>query len=175
MMVISVSNSTKDLFVTWHVPHTTNICVAKEDGGAGLDAYVSNGGYAPPEYIIKPDRSFVSDKDVEINDAYIQSLGIRIHSCDTHSEHFTMIDVTEAKPLVCEINDNSFTLNVFNEDMYSVKFFSANGKRSTVLPSQSLNTGLNVISFGENIIAKGVYFAEIKNGKHVNRQKLVIK
>ncbi len=174
-MVITCSISTKQLFTTWFVPHTTNICVAKEDGGAGLDAFVGNGGYAPPEYIIKPDKSVISDKDVTINDAFIRSLGIKKHSCSTHAIHFSIMPSSEAQPLVCEINSNSFTMNVFSNNIYSIIFYSANGQACTRIPEQSLTAGMNIITFGNKEMAHGVYFTEITCGKDVTRQKLLLK
>lgn len=172
LLVLSVNFSdSKSAFEGWIDTYDcTHPGVAKEEGGSEFNTNLDNQNYGGPQYLIKPDKSFIRNPSTsEIDDAGENEQ----HACPTPITH-------ELKPKINstisfqKITRSGFTVAVLKDGVYSICFYSANGQLKEVVPETYLPIGSHKINFKRGKLANGVYFVEMRNGRNVTRQKVII-
>lgn len=171
LLVLSVnfSNSKSD-FRSWISQYNcTHPGVAKEEGGKEFNTILSNNNYGGPKYLIKPDKTFVKRP----SSSQINSAGGNVqHVCGT-SISTDLRKKVKTNVSIINISKNSFTLKTLKNDIYSISFYSANGKLKTTL-TKKLSVGSHQISLKEGALANGVYIVEFKNSQSISRGKVVL-
>lgn len=176
LYVLTTNNGgTKADFATWFVPHTKGApTVFKGEGGEEFDTQLGNGGYALPEYLISPDRSFIRvTDDPEPGSEFFTSRGMEEHTCKGEGISNPITKKSCAfptKPTISSIARGTLTMQVVEEETYSVTLFTANGRAIPLLKTHLLSAGTTEIELGEKSIAAGMYCAEIKSSCNVFRQ-----
>ena len=172
LLVLSVNFSdSKSAFEGWIDTYDcTHPGVAKEEGGSKFNIELDNNNYGGPKYLIKPDKTFIKSPTAsEIDNAG----GNKQHVCTTAITHKSK-DHSNSSISFQKITKSNFTVNVLKEDVYSISFFAANGQLKEVIPEKLLSIGSHNISWEKGKIANGVYFVEMRNGRNVTRQKVII-
>lgn len=146
--------------------------VCKVEGGQEfIDAVNYNAG--GPTYMIQPDRSWKRATNYG-SESDITSEGIEEHVCGTHITHKVNKNTISNDIKFQKVTRNGFSVTVLKEGNYSISFYSANGQLKEVLPETFLLTGSHNISWKRGEPANGVYFVEMKNGRNVTRQKVIL-
>lgn len=160
----------------------TTICVPKEDGGSDFNTVLPNqnssgSSYGGTFFFIKPDKTFIGDAGaspiVVASEQDIIDAGIQPHTCNTSiAQKLNSIKVNN-NLIFQKLYKSGFTVKVLKDDVYSISFYSANGKlRTTIL--KKLSAGSHQISFEKGKLANGVYFVEMRNGQNITREKVVL-
>ena len=129
------------------------------------------------QIFIKPDKTFIGDAGaspiVVASEQDIIDAGIQPHTCNTSiAQKLNSIKVNN-NLIFQKLYKSGFTVKVLKDDVYSISFYSANGKlRTTIL--KKLSAGSHQISFEKGKLANGVYFVEMRNGQNITREKVVL-
>lgn len=174
IMYVNISD-TKSAFQGW-IDQETLECpaVAKEEGGQEfLDSHpdvISAGG---PVYMIQPDKSWARATNYGA-EGDITSEGIEEHVCGTHITNELNKDKISINISFQKVTKNGFSADVIKDGVYSISFYSANGQLKEALSETFLSVGSHNISWERGNIANGVYFVELRNGRNVTRQKVIV-
>jgi hypothetical protein len=142
---------------TWH-----------QEGGKDFDRALGNNGSGNPKYWIKPDKSF---KDYRTGD--ISNAGIEKHECNVAIKTNVNSDKNISNIIFNKVNKSGATVKVLKDGVYSMSFYSVNGKLKTTI-SRKLSAGSHQINFEKGTLANGAYLVEIKNGQNITREKVVL-
>ena len=142
-----------------------------EEGGDDLGAATGNGWDGNPRYLIRPDKSF-NLLDYYTWETLLANENIPTHECNVSIK-------TNAKKLnnsvvFNRVTKSGFTLKVLKDGLYSIAFYSADGKLKNSF-SNKLSSGSHQISFEKGALANGIYLVEIKNGQKITRDKVMLK
>ena len=139
------------------------------EGGADFNIVLDNNNYGGPKYWIKPDKTFKSYSSSDVTNA-----GIQEHICGTHITHELDKDKISNNISFLKVTKNGFSVDVLKDGVYSISFYSAKGQLKTMVSERFLSAGSHQLSFEKGKLANGVYFVEVRNGKNVTRQKVII-
>ena len=173
LLVLSVNFSdSKSAFEGWIDTYDcTHPGVAKEEGGSEFNINLDNDNYGGPKYLIKPDKTFkTSPTTSEIDDA-----GVNVqHVCPTAITHKSKGNINSSISFQ-KITKSNFTVNVLKEGVYSISFYTANGQLKEIVRETFLSIGTHKINWKSSKLGNGVYFVEMRNGKNVTKQKVILK
>ena len=157
-------------------------CVPKEDGGTTFNTALPNqnssgSSYGGTCFFIKPDKTFIGDAGaspmVVASEQDIIDAGIQPHTCNTSiAQKLNSIKVNN-NLIIQKLYKSGFTVKVLKDDVYSISFYSVNGKLKTTL-SKRLAIGSHQISFEKGMLANGIYLIETRCGQNVTRQKVIL-
>lgn len=171
-MVVNFSDS-KSAFQGW-MDQNNQTCpgVCKDEGGQDfIDAVNYNAG--GPTYMIRPDKSWDRTTNYA-SESDITSEGIEEHICGTPITHELDKDKISNNISFLKVTKNGFSVDVLKGGVYSISFYSANGQLKTMVSEKFLSTGSHQLSFEKGKLASGVYFVEMRNGKNIARQKVIL-
>lgn len=163
----------------WHEAHTngTNF-VCRADGG--VEFYNMFGEeYASKEYIIKPDFTWefndqASDSTLPaIGSEYFTSRGIYEHQCGGTHTTITTQSITSENHV--NLAGNSLRVEVTADALYDITIYSVSGQVVQTIPRQHLSAGVHSFDLGLNRLSNGIYFAEMRWGSELLRQRLMAK
>ena len=141
------------------------------DGGRTLSYDVGNMTDGNPKYLIYPDKTYYH-MDHYTWETLLAKENLTPHNCNVSIK-------TNAKKLnnsvvFDRVTKSGFTLKVLKDGLYSIAFYSADGKLKNSF-SNKLSSGSHHISFEKGALANGIYLVEIKNGQKITRDKVMLK
>jgi len=147
-------------------------CISSDEGGIKLrDAVKSYGGGGTR--LIKPDRTYKTTNSYMYENDLI-SAGIKPHTCVTKIDNInTYTTISDCR--ITKINKSTLQITVPSSGEYSIIFYSLKGHKKTLLLSQQLSIGSNIININTNKLSNQCYISEIKNKNFIIRQKVVVK
>jgi hypothetical protein len=148
--------------------------VMNPDGAEDLAVLFGSPSSGGPTWIVMPDREYTRTSYTEptmsndIDDA-LGNVNINFNST------YKPVTFNNTNIAFSQVNKSGFIIEVLKKGVYSISFYSVNGKRKATISNKNLSAGLHGIKFEKGILSQGLYIVGIDNGQNVMRAKVIIK
>ncbi len=136
-----------------------------EEGGTDLATATGNGTSGNPKYMIYPDKTFSKTGTIP------SSITEHIH---TSSEKGLIKEFSVNAVSLCALKKNEFSITVSEKGIYSFSFYSATGQLQEKVQEKSLSAGSHRMVLNKGVLANGIYFVKINNGREKTKKKVMV-